>query len=309
MSDIQSRKISNELMDKERWALILQRFVSILRINVFVVDSQGRPFLTSHVRGCGWRFWLHSPIGSEMLLGGGQWLTRFVKNGEYLEYKDPFELCTFAIPLGPAGYIIVGPVVFNKRLENSEYWEIARETGSNFEDMIEEIDEIRVISFLDIHAILGILEEVFGYAVELKLKIREAREARFKALLDVALGLARVECGSVMLLDRDAGELKLTASRGRETAPHKDVRLRLGEGISGLAAQENRTFVIQGEDSSDNRIKPLLKRPEIQHALVMPLTEQNRVIGVLNLHTTSREKSTLQETIPALETLFKTSDL
>ena len=58
----------------------------------------------------------------------------------------------------------------------------------------------------------------------------------------------------------------------------------MGEGIAGLAAKENTSFVIAGT-AADNRIKHLLKRPEIKQSAVIPLVSQNRVFGVLNLHT------------------------
>lgn len=37
----------------------------------------------------------------------------------------------------------------------------------------------------------------------------------------------------------------------------------------------------------ENRIKKYLTRPEIKSSIVMPLSAQNKVFGVLNLHTKS----------------------
>ena len=63
------------------------------------------------------------------------------------------------------------------------------------------------------------------------------------------------------------------------------MRGAVGQGAAGLAAKENRPFVIHGQQGGDNRIKPFLQRPEIQHSLVMPLMAKRRIFGGLNLHT------------------------
>ena len=42
-------------------------------------------------------------------------------------------------------------------------------------------------------------------------------------------------------------------------------------------------FFIDGE-RADNRIKNFLSRPDLKQSLVVPLSVQDRVLGVLNLH-------------------------
>ena len=103
-------------------------------------------------------------------------------------------------------------------------------------------------------------------------------------ILDVALNLSQAECGSIMFLDEVRGELEIKVSRGMDEERAQNTRLRIGEGIAGIAAQENRSFVICGEEGDDH-IKHLLKRPDIHQAMVVPLSSKNRVFGVLNLHT------------------------
>jgi hypothetical protein len=51
-----------------------------------------------------------------------------------------------------------------------------------------------------------------------------------------------------------------------------------------LAAKNNEVFHIT-PGSPDNRIKHLLKRPEITESVVIPITDSKGVRGVLNLHT------------------------
>ena len=90
------------------------------------------------------------------------------------------------------------------------------------------------------------------------------------------------------ILDEKTGELTIKVSRGLREGEVQKARLKLGEGISGLSAQENTAFVISGE-KVDSRIQHLLRRPEIKEAVVMPLSAKNRVLGVLNLHTKNED--------------------
>ena len=83
--------------------------------------------------------------------------------------------------------------------------------------------------------------------------------------------------------------LTIKVSRGIDGENALQARLKIGEGIAGIAADENTSFVISGEQS-DNRIKQLLKRPDIKQSVVIPLSSQDRVFGVLNLHTKCEEK-------------------
>ena len=64
------------------------------------------------------------------------------------------------------------------------------------------------------------------------------------SLLDVALKITNTECGSIMIIDKDKEELAVKVSRGLDEGKMKSRKIKMGEGISGLAAQENSTFFI-----------------------------------------------------------------
>ena len=104
------------------------------------------------------------------------------------------------------------------------------------------------------------------------------------------------ECGSIMLVDEKENDLSIKVYRGEKSERLKNVRVALGEGIAGIAAQENSSFII-GSSVPDNRIKHLLKRPEIKQSLIMPLVVKDKVFGVLNLHTKRQDKRN-KRTIP-----------
>ena len=122
-------------------------------------------------------------------------------------------------------------------------------------------------------------------------------------ILDVALNLTQAECGSIMILDDKKGDLAIKVSRGLDQDKIKSTSLKIGEGIAGVAAKENTSFFISGLEG-DNRIRHLLKRVDIKQSLVLPLSYQNRVLGVLNLHT-KKEENKIYENVNNLKNFSK----
>ncbi len=307
----------SELINKEKWRQILQRFIDVLQINIFIVDADGRAYLTPSMGRYGWRLLAHSTVGVDMFgEHSNSLLDKFRKQSFYLEYHYPFMLHSFAVPIDleegkPVAYLVLGPVILNKRLENSEYEEIARKLDLNSRDLIDAINEIRVVSFINLKSILDLLYEVSRYVVQLNRENQKLHSLRpnqealpqslvkaaeeiyssvyldelLSTLLDVALKMTKTECGSIMVIE-EGSDLTIKISRGIDQKIAENTRIRVGEGIAGLAAKENTSFLIQG-DQADNRLKPFLKRPEIRQSFVTPLVVQNRVFGVMNLHTKS----------------------
>jgi transcriptional regulator with GAF, ATPase, and Fis domain len=162
-----------------------------------------------------------------------------------------------------------------------------------------------------INSILDLLSEIVRDNIELSLKKKELNSIKpnveenlteeytktakeiyltvyadglLATLLDLAFKMTNAECGSIMVKDAGEDSFTIKVSRGLDPAIAQNTKIKLGEGISGIAARENASFVIQGTEG-DNRIKHLLKKPDIKEALVMPLTNKEQVFGVLNLHT------------------------
>ena len=311
---MQSNSVNSiaQFIEKEKWSRVLECLLDVLRINVFVVDKVGRPVLTSHVNGYGWRLLVNMHLGSLAQEKGssesGSWIADFVQNGDYLERKDSFGLHSFAIPLKVSGevlgYIVVGPVIFNRRQEVAEYRQNARKYSVKFEDLMTEIEEIRVISYLDLKAVLDLLAETFQYFLDLKFSQRHLVSRQLRAFLDAAINLAQAENGSLMLLEAATGTLVIRAAKGLpESRVVSGIRIRLGEGIAGLAAQKNEPFLIQGSECPDNRIQGLLKRPEIKSSLVVPLESKGAVFGVLSVHTQKNGQAISENAIQAIQNL------
>jgi hypothetical protein len=333
------RQLAIRIINKEKWWDILSRFIEVLRMNIFVVDSEGGTLLPPEEGKYGGRLLTQCPLGFIAPSPGiSEFLKRFKPHGPYWEYSNPLQLYQFAIPININGngggstiaYMIVGPVILNKRLENAEYVAIAKNLNINFDDLINEINGLRIVSNVMMSSILDLLHEIVKNNIELSgikrsiyakeaereglpREIKEAAKELYSTvcldellvtLLDIALKMTHTQYGSIMIADEEkGGDLVVKVSRGLSTDRIQNARLKIGEGIAGWAAREKSPLILHGQEGTE-RIKPLLKRPEVKHALVMPLLARNRVFGVLNLHT-QEEQCNIENNLENLQYLSR----
>jgi hypothetical protein len=316
-------QLSQELIDKDKWADVLRRFVDVLRINVFIVDNAGRviipPVYDRDNRGIYGARYLNLAFNFDLNAAEPDILNNFKPHGLYLEARGLFDLYSFGVPIkiekdNIIGCVIVGPVILNRRWDMDAYLQAAKEMNLAIDDFADVMHEIRVVSFVTIKAVFGLVAQVVKNITDLRLENIKLHQKRFKkdvlpgniladvkdmyasihldellvTVLDVALNITGAERGSIMLVDKEKGELNIQVARGIDKEKIMNTKVKLGEGIAGIVAQENRSFVISGMQAEE-RIKPFLTRPEIKQSAVVPLAVQNRVFGVLNLHTEQAE--------------------
>jgi signal transduction histidine kinase len=113
----------------------------------------------------------------------------------------------------------------------------------------------------------SLLDEDLNLDERLRLTLRLATEA---------LGADR---GSVMIADETSKELRMRASMGLPRQA-RNFPIRFGEGITGWVAANNQPLVLHG-DVEDSRFKG--KDPSIDSSLSLPLSVEERVLGVLNI--------------------------
>ena len=329
------RQLASELIERDKWSDILQRFIEVLRINIVIVDFEGNILLHPASDRYGSKLLANSMLGLDFSNKPNNTLAKFKRHGSYLEFESELDLRYFAIPLTIEtdeilAYMIVGPVILNRRLEDFDYEAMCKTLKLNFHDIKDLINEIRVLSFVTMKSILDLLSEVSRYNVQLIFEKQKLHKMRFQkeilpkdlsdaaqdifsticldellvTLLDVALDMAKAECGSIMVLDKEANELVIKVSRGIEKDVVINTRLKVGEGIAGLAVQEKTPYLLMGKQG-ENRIKHLLKRPEIKHALIMPLGTEKTIFGVLNLHTKKSQTAITPDTMELIGNLVK----
>lgn len=297
----QKLPMNHSWIDHDQWRDILRHFADVLQMNIFIVDCNGGILL--------------APEEGKSEREEAQGLDKFEKHGNYLEFKHHFGVHSFALPMnGKDGnaiaYMMVGPVNLNKRPASVSK------------------NEPPIVSLETIKSILDLLKEISRYILELSFEEQRFSKMRFNreilpaqvseaahdiyssicldellvTLLDTALSLLKVECGSIMVLDQE--KLIIKVSRGIDAHLTKDTPMKIGDGIAGLALKENTSFVINGT-KSDHRIKHLLKRPEIKHSLVMPIGSDNNVFGVLNLHTKVEKNNITDENLSTVTNLSR----
>ena len=194
------------------------------------------------------------------------------------------------------GYVVFGPVILVSRKPKEFYYKIAEDINADPEEFWKAVQEIKVVSFYRMKAMVDFIRDIGSYALMLAYKkisinegLRQLQSGESAVLarildtfLNVALHLSGTDMGSIMIFDENNKELTIRASKGLVEDVVKSTRVKIGEGISGIAAKENTSFIIN-EDKADSRIKPYLARPHIKSSMVLPITVEERVLGVINV--------------------------
>lgn len=114
------------------------------------------------------------------------------------------------------------------------------------------------------------------------LALSEDRQRLFREILSLAVEQTRADAGSIMVLDEEAGELRIAFADGLSADTVRSARQKLGEGVAGKVAQEGRPLIIN-EKISDPRFRDTRERSRISAAMSAPIQLDGRVIGVLNV--------------------------
>lgn len=334
MKQEQKKKLIRELVVENNWKDVLARFINVLKINIILVDFEGQMVLPPVYDRYGWKFFEKRCLGKHTEKSHGGLLKKFQKDGDYLECRYENGLQCFATPIynesnAVMAYLIVGPVILNKKEESAFYEEISRKNKIDLKELLGTINSVRVVSHITMKSILDLLSKVTNDVIELNLEKKKLSTMQVNqkdisqeiskvaqdiyssihtdelliTFLDIALKMTNTECGSIMVIDDSANELYIKVSRGIKEERIQNTRLKVGEGIAGLAVSENSSFVIHGKEG-ESRIKPLLNRDEIKHSIIMPLTTKNKVFGVLNLHT-KEDRDGLEEGYSNLQYLTR----
>jgi two-component system, response regulator PdtaR len=101
---------------------------------------------------------------------------------------------------------------------------------------------------------------------------------------------------SLMLLNEKTGELTLKVTQSMSELYNRKASLKLGEGIAGKVALENRPMVVYDiSKESEYKFKDIAKNESLKSLLSVPIAVKGRVIGVLNNYTSFSHKFTEDE--------------
>ena len=93
---------------------------------------------------------------------------------------------------------------------------------------------------------------------------------------------------SIMLVDQDSGELRITATQSLSDAYRKKPPLKVGQSMSGRAVQEQRPVYVPDVTSDGGYFyRDLAKREGLHSLLSVPMLMKDNVIGVINVYTST----------------------
>lgn len=117
-----------------------------------------------------------------------------------------------------------------------------------------------------------------------------------RLVVNVTAQIMNSKICSLMLLDSEKKELVIKATQSVSEEYNKKPNIKLGEGIVGRVAQQNKPICVLDVKEDENYINRDIARKEKLCSLAsIPLAVKNRVIGVLNCYTSQKHKFTRQE--------------
>jgi signal transduction protein with GAF and PtsI domain len=91
---------------------------------------------------------------------------------------------------------------------------------------------------------------------------------------------------SLMLIDEKTNELVIRASQSISEEYNKKPPLKVGEGIAGKVAKENKSIVVKDViKEKEYKYKDIAKKEGLCSLLCVPLAARGKVIGVINCYT------------------------
>jgi GAF domain-containing protein len=124
----------------------------------------------------------------------------------------------------------------------------------------------------------------------------------FSRVLEIAVAVTGAEGGSLMLLDHAAGELRVRVAAGVEPELWPKIRVPLGHGIAGRVAADGRPLRLRGK-ADRQAFQIVRERLDVESAISVPLIFKGRVLGVLNLHHSTRADAFSDESLEFAEQL------
>lgn len=90
----------------------------------------------------------------------------------------------------------------------------------------------------------------------------------------------------VYLIEQESSEIVLRASQVPHTAAIGNLRMKMGEGVTGWVAEHKSVVALSSKASADGRFKrfPALVEDTYQAFLSVPLVSGGEVMGVINVH-------------------------
>lgn len=105
-------------------------------------------------------------------------------------------------------------------------------------------------------------------------------EELLELILDNCIKICKVESGSLMLLNNKENVLDIVSYRGHKPEIKKEVRLKIGEGITGRVASTGIGKLVNDVSKDPDYVSI---RNDLRSELAVPMIVEDVVIGVISL--------------------------
>ena len=121
-------------------------------------------------------------------------------------------------------------------------------------------------------------------------------EELLRLIVNVTAEIMNSKICSLMLLDPENKELVIKATQSISEAYNKKANIKLGEGIAGTVAQNNKTMcVLDVREDNSYMNRDIAKKERLCSLASVPLAVKGKVIGVINCYTSKKHKFTKSE--------------
>jgi GAF domain-containing protein len=118
------------------------------------------------------------------------------------------------------------------------------------------------------------------FAISKALNEEKDPSVLFQLIVDRATELMGASSGSMILVDRETGVLRIEAEQGLGESVKSEIRLRIGEGITGYVAQEGVPILVTDVRTDDRYVEA---NPNVRSEMAVPIKWGSEVVGVINL--------------------------
>ncbi len=121
-------------------------------------------------------------------------------------------------------------------------------------------------------------------------------EELLRLVVQVTAEIMNSKISSLMLFDPEKKELVVKATQSISEAYNKKPNIRLGQGIAGVVAQDNKPICILDVKNDVRYLnQDIAKKEGLCSLACVPLAVKGRIIGVLNCYTSQKHKFSKHE--------------
>lgn len=138
-------------------------------------------------------------------------------------------------------------------------------------------------------------------SVSQKMSMETDTQRVFQAITDICVETFDCQRSSLMLVDKDRGELIIDSVSGETEKDILKKRIEIGEGIAGWVAEKKKPVLIRNSSDFDKYPELEFNNPAVLSAMIVPIILRDEVIGVLNISSKSENTSFNKEDLNILQ--------